>query len=312
MSGMALLEVATILETRTLGELMAAHRASAGIELETISRASGFPRSRVEAVESDQHDLTSTELADLLAHYRVPPLVGRFSSPVVEINLEGGWIAIRATRRRGSRRPTADENLISYLSLVHQYRGLRAGTCIPLKLIDLSILRAALAIRRSDVSAEVDRMTGRIPEGLRRNRSLMGVAAATGIVVTAGAIVLVPAAPTTVVAPGTAGLLVPVAVVASEPDRPDPAITPPTDPRIEIGTALVIERTDSGTIVTESAPAELAPGQADDAQVRIGTAIRIEPSEHQDPSEDRPHTPKTSRGPPAQTEAPSHREGTTP
>ncbi|MGH1488937.1 MAG: hypothetical protein ACRBK7_05990 [Acidimicrobiales bacterium] len=311
METMALLESTPIQATPTLGDLMTAHRATANLELSDLSNLSGLPIAQIERVESGRHDLDCDELAGLLGCYNISSGIGRLSSPVVEISLEGGWVAMRSARRRRTGQPAADENLVSYLSLVYAHCDLKPGAQIPLKLVDLSILRSALALRRSDVSAQVDRMTGRIPEGLRRNRSLLSVAAATGIAVAAGAIVLIPGSTTTTISsagPVDALIAVTQTVEASETiAQSGPAII---DPRIDIGTPLVIERSaaeasdSEAQTQTQRQSEPSASAVVIDPRIDIGTALTIERSASDALAADGTNSPKTSRGPPPEASLP--------
>lgn len=217
-----------MLATASLGELLVADRIAVGVELDELSRQSGFDLGRIEAVESGRHDLTDTELCQLLDRYTALSSARLASSrrpfrALVEIDLDAGSLRLRRTRRPRAL-PAADRNLLHYLSMVHRHNDLRLGTEIPLKAVDLNLLRASLALRRGDVASRVDRMTGRIGPGLTADRSILAVAVATGLVVAAGAIILIPTARST-----------------NEPTSSPGAI----DPRIDIGTPLVIERAPS-------------------------------------------------------------------
>jgi hypothetical protein len=217
-----------MLATASLGELLVADRIAVGVELDELSRQSGFELGRIEAVESGRHDLTDIELCQLLDRYSALSSARLASSrrpfrALVEIDLDAGSLRLRRTRRPRAL-PAADRNLLHYLSMVHRHNDLRLGTEIPLKAVDLNLLRASLALRRNEVASRVDRMTGRLGPGLTANRSILAVAVATGLVVAAGAIVLIP-----------------MGRSANEPTSPPGAI----DPRIDIGTPLVIERAPS-------------------------------------------------------------------
>lgn len=214
---MAELGVLPMTATASLGELLVATRADAGVELGELSRLSGFDVERIEAVESGRHDLDDAELAELLDRYHIPPPSRRFAGATIEIDLDAGSLRLRRSRRPRSV-PAADRNLLQYLSLVHRHFDVEPGTGIPLKAVDLDLLRASLALRRSEVASRLDRMGQAVGPSLR-GRSLLAVAVGTGLVVAAGAIVLIPDRTTT-----------------------EPAPSPAIDPRIDIGTPLVVER----------------------------------------------------------------------
>ncbi len=128
-----------------------------------------------------------------------------------------------------------------YLSILHRHNGLTPGAEIPLRAVDLSLLRASLALRRGEVASRLDRMTGAIGPGLVRNRSLLAVAVATGLVVAAGAIVLIPSSRS-----GS----------GSGTEPPSGSVVP----RIDIGTPLVVER-DLADVPDIGSSPDASPGQ---------------------------------------------------
>ncbi len=206
--------------TASLGELLMADRATLGLDLGELSRSSGLAVDRIAAVESGRHDLTDAELCQLLDRYVALTPSRRPFRALVEIDLDAGTLRLRRTRRPRSL-PAADRNLLHYLALLHRCSGLQPGSAIPLKAVDLSLLRASLALRRGEVTSRLDRMAGVIGPGLVRNRSLLAAAIGTGVVVAAGAIVLIPSG-------------------RSDTDRAPAGGA--IDPRIDIGTPLVVER----------------------------------------------------------------------
>lgn len=208
---------APTMPTASLGELLIANRCDAGLTLDEVGQTSGLGRDRVAAVEAGRHDLSDAELSILLDRYPIPSASRRFTRTVVEIDLDGGSLRLRKTRRHRSV-PSADRNLLQYLALVHHHFEIEPGTPLPLKAVDLVLLRASLALRRDQVTSRLDRMTGGGRAHLVRHRSLLAAAVATGVVVAAGAIVLIPS--------------------ASEPEPSGGDI----DPRIDIGVPLVVER----------------------------------------------------------------------
>jgi len=266
---MAEAEAGPMLATASLGELLVADRASVGVELDELSQQSGFAVERIEAVESGRHDLSDAELCALLDDYASLSRARRPFRAVVEIDLDAGSLRLRKTRRPQSL-PAADRNLLHYLSILHRHNGLTPGADIPLRAVDLSLLRASLALRRGEVASRLDRMAGAIGPSLTRNRSLLAVALATGLVVAAGAIVLIPSSQ------------------SGFESRPEPS-PGAVVPRIDIGTPLVVERDPADIPGFESSP-DASPGRdlGTDADIetsagpmavptpRIGTALVIE------------------------------------
>ncbi len=273
--------------TASLGELLVADRATAGVGLDELSRQSGLAIERIEAVEVGRHDLSDTELCALLDGYAALSRTRRPFRALVEIDLDAGTLRLRRTRRPRSL-PAADRNLLHYLSILHRHNGLTPGVEIPLKAVDLSLLRASLALRRGEVAGRLDRMTGAIGPRLTRDRSLLAVALATGLVVAAGAIVLIPSSRS-----------------GSDPGSTSEPSTGAVVPRTEIGTPLVVERdpldipgTGASTDGSSDIDTEGSIGSTAVSTPRIGTALVIE----RVPSAAVPSPPlvdgNTPRGPP--------------
>ena len=210
---------APMMPTVSLGELLTATRAGHGLSRAAVGRAAGIGGRRVAEVERGRHDLSETELGRLLDAYPQALSSRRLARMVVEIDLDDGLLRLHQTRRRRSA-PVADRNLLRYLALLHQHLDLDLGRDIPLKAADLGLLRASLALRRDEVTSRLDHMGGADAPGPSRNRSLLAVALASGLAVVAGAVILVPSS------------------------RPSNGTPPPAsiDPRIDIGTPMVVER----------------------------------------------------------------------
>jgi hypothetical protein len=279
--------------TSTLGDLLTKARCDAGRTIEDVALRSAVPVEQIREVESSRYSLSPAELAEVLDGYGVPSADGRLARTVVVISLEDGWISMKETRRIWKTQAEADRNLLRYLLLVCEGRGLSMGERIPFRSVDLSLLRASLAIRRSEVEAHLDNRGWRVPERLRRNKSLLAVAATAGVTVAAGAIILVPAGSKESASSPASGTqdAPPVELVTEPVDQ----VAPGSDPRIEIGTALVVERSPAAAAdddVAVDGAVTVDPG------IEIGTAVVIErPAVEAAPIE-RPASSKTSRGPP--------------
>ncbi len=299
--------------TALLGDLLVTVRQRSGSTLDDLSATSGIDRERIAGVESGRHDLTADELSAVLESYGVRAATGRLSSLLVEVDLDGGWVAMRRVRRPWLDQPAADSNLLSYLCLLHDLRSLPAGSQIPLRSIDLSLLRASLAIRRSEVTDRLGRLDGRLSDGLRQNRSLITAAALAGVAVAAGAIILIPPAVEAKSRSGSApavGSSPTVQMVERTVDDADRIAPPHTEAEIEIGTALVVERDAAPAAVTSAAvpaadvPAADAPAvetESPDPLIDIGTALVIERPTADEPYPPQPSTPRSTRGPPGDT-----------
>lgn len=277
----------------SLGELLTAVRTRHGLTRDEIGRSAGLAADRVASVESGFHDLTEIELDALLDACPASISRRRSSHLLVEIDLDGGMLRLHRDRSRWGRRvgragrpvPVADRNLLRYLTLVHEHLDLHLGHDIPLKAADLGLLRASLALRRDQVNSRLDHMAGAAGSPATRNRSLLAVAAATGLVVAAGAVVLVP------LRSGSTG---PArghdqdqSPRAGSPAGEEGAIPPP---QIDIGTPMVVERdpaaisapapaqtpTQTPASSFESFDAGPVPVPAAAAEPRIGTPLVLE------------------------------------
>ena len=293
------------IKTSVLGELLSANRAACGLTLEALSSRSGFTVDQIVEVESGRHDLEAPALERLLASYEIPAMTKRRSRLSVEISLDGGWVALGAGRRTQAKLPEADQNLLSYLCLVYRDRDLSLDDRIPLKSVDLSLLRASLAIRRPEVRSRLDRQRNTVPARLRRNRSLLAVATVAGIAVVAGAIILVPAARSSRTSAPEAS---PIDVVSSVRTGSstgavdgfvDGTLEPPTviDPRIDIGTAVVMERGQDPSITDGDLWFFPAP-DPDDTRVRLRPSPFAQPRFIEAEPSAETTNPNPQRGPP--------------
>lgn len=307
----------TELKTATLGDLLVEQRTAAATTVAVLSEASGLTIEQVKAVESSRHDLTPTELRRLLAAYDFKRPFGRFCRPVIEISLEDGWVTMRPTRQIWTTPDDADENLVCYLSLLHRNQGLAFGAKVPLKSVDLSLLRAALAIRRDDVKAELGRRGLSLPKPVQDHGLL--VVAASGVALAAGAMLVAPGlgigqaddqlsgapilAPAveivvsdTVQSATTAGTK--AATGADVDTETAVAVGAEPESRFDIGTALKVDRAPETAIIdgTDTAANQAVPTNPD---IEIGTPIVIDrPAGETDHSILTPSQP-TSRGPPS-------------
>jgi len=287
-------EARPITGTSTLGDLLTSARCDAGRTIEDVSLRSAVPVELIREVESSRYSSSPGELARVLDGYGVPPAGGRLARTVVVISLEDGWVSMKETRRIWKTQAEADRNLLRYLLLVYEGRGLSMGERVPLRSVDLSLLRASLAIRRSEVEEHLDNLGRRVPARLRRDKSLLAVAATAGVTAAAGAIILVAGASKgSASSPSSGAEDAPAAQLVTEPvDQ----VLPGSDPRIEIGTALVVERSPAAAAADHDVAADRAV--AVDPRIEIGTALVIErPAVEAAPIE-RPASSKTSRGPP--------------
>lgn len=110
----------------------------------------------VVAVENDDHDLTPVELDRLMQHYRDPSGGSRQTLGELTLDLTGGYVAY--TDRRPDRQiaDPIDRVLAQYVQMLYVERSVESGTRIPIKDIDLTVLRLALSVRKPEVVRQIE------------------------------------------------------------------------------------------------------------------------------------------------------------
>lgn len=286
--------------TSTLGDLLTLVRVEAGLSVDQMGRSGPLTVETVRELEAGRYDLPPADLAAVLDRYGVPSIGPRFARNVVVISLEEGWVSLRQTRRFWEPTADADQNLLRYLSLLYRHLGLSFGERVPVRSVDLALLRASLALRRDEVESHLDRLGVGLSRKLGPNRNLLAFAAA-GIAVAAGAIVLLPAASVDKMVTGRpaspAGQAVPHVQPADDRIPAPASASAVSEPQIDIGTAVVIHRSPSGVpqLIESNPPALLGS----DPQIDIGTALVIERAGASPaPNAGDGSSPKSSRGPP--------------
>lgn len=179
--------------TVLLGQLLRTRRQVARVTVAAIAEASGMSPADIEAVEQGRHELGDASLNRLLRGYGVARCASSIAGTVVDISLADGWVTIRRSRRFVQHRRAADRNLIVYLTLLLEASALPMGYRLPLKEIDLSVLRPALSVRRADVKAHLDGQGVLTPSPVGAKRRLTTTATTAGLFLAAGAVLLMPA-----------------------------------------------------------------------------------------------------------------------
>lgn len=227
----------------TLGESLELLRLGQGRSIDDLVAASGHAALAFAAVEAGEHEYDDARLAAIVAAYGID----RGERPVhAVVDLERGVISV-ATSKRTCDEPPADRVLLDYVSLLYHQNGLRVGTELPIREIDLTVVRRALALRRDAVEQRVATMVGEHALRRRRRPRLRRRHAALGGLVVMGAIVVIPPLA------GRAGAAQGADQVLLDAPVTSPLVVAPVG---DIGTALTIERTDGAdTRRSDTSPA---------------------------------------------------------
>lgn len=120
----------------------------------------------VQAVENDNHDLSPVELDRIMQHYRDPSGGSRQTLGELSLDLTGGFVSY--TDRQPDRQITdpIDRVLAQYVQMLYHDRNLDQGTRLPIKDIDLSVLRLALSVREPEVVRQIETIQGQRSMGL--------------------------------------------------------------------------------------------------------------------------------------------------
>lgn len=196
---------------------------------------------------------------------------GSASRETLKIDLMEGTVAAGPWTTTFSPEPAdSDEILARYLALVYEMRGIEAGTPIPLRTLDVSVLAGALTMSPRDVEGRLvilmepgNRRIDALRSLLRR-RVLLPVA---GVVVAATAVGLLVVVPRSEATPGSDLGRAVGGAVADATQQVAPA---PVEP--EIGESLVVERGPDGTDTSEPG-VELAP---EPVEPEIGQTLVVE------------------------------------
>jgi hypothetical protein len=159
-----------------LGGLLRDTRVGRGVSLDQLASQSFFTTADLVAVESGERALTDRELGEILSVYHVE--AEQLLPERTELRIDLGERTIAVGGHRSSvagRAPTADEVLVSYLSLVYTLRNTKPGHQIVLRAADVDVLAQALDLARPTVTARLHSLMAE-PSGAvhRRARVLRG------------------------------------------------------------------------------------------------------------------------------------------
>lgn len=208
--------VTRVRATATLGELLRRLRESQNVPIDRVATLGGVLVEQVRAVENDDHELSAVELDRLIQHYRDPTGGSRQTLGEVTLDLTAGYVAYADRRPDRQIVDAADRILAQYVQLVYHERGVEDGTHLPIKDLDLDVLRLALSVRQPEVVKQIN--------VLQQRHGIANIArrvVALGVVTLTGALAL--------------------ALFLGRTDTPEP---PPDEPEpvVEIGEAVTLVR----------------------------------------------------------------------
>lgn len=147
-------------DTATLGSVLRSQRERQRVSIDRVATLCGVMVDDVAAVENDNHDLTPVELDRIMQHYRDPSGGSRQTLGELSLDLTGGFVSY--TDRLPDRQITdpIDRVLAQYVQMLYHDRNVEQGTRIPIKDIDLTVLRLALSVREPEVVKHIETIQG--------------------------------------------------------------------------------------------------------------------------------------------------------
>jgi hypothetical protein len=221
-----------------LGRLLGEARQTSGESLEDLTRRCGLAYdaeffAEVEAGHTDLDEWTVRWLTDLYG-IEAGLLVPARSRLIIDLN--EGHVAV-GERRFDVNATDPDAILTNYLALLYSLRGLPVGTPIPLRNVDLTVLSDALGLASRDVSMSLGHMMSSNTDVVREH--------ARGL----HRRLVVPVAGILVGLTAFGGLLLVrsdgAGATGNAPAGSTPAVGASAQPPVDVGDAVVLERTSS-------------------------------------------------------------------
>lgn len=207
--------------TTTLGGVLRFERERRLLAIDHVARLAGVQVETIRALERDDHELSPIELDELMHHYQGPDWSIRRALGELTLDLDLGIVSFSNRDSTRVLDDPADRVLARYILLLYTYRSAEIGTKIPVKDIDLMVLRAALNSRKPEVERQI--------RNLQTDHGSTSVEAERKRLIAVRALALI------VVALGVAMLL-------SGPSRSDESTPADRSTTIEIGEAVSIVR----------------------------------------------------------------------
>jgi hypothetical protein len=185
-------------------------------------------------VETGRRPLTDHELEALAGLYEIETSTMVPGRSRLEIDLDEGVIRARSGEMPIDPASHRRDVLAKYLALVYSMRAAQPGTALPLRLDDLDVLADVFGAERRELEDELHQLMAGEPEPVRKRfRLLRGrlMVPVVGVMVAATA----------------AGTLVLVPSQESSADTPTVGSGAEPNPEVEIGDAVVQERSADGT-----------------------------------------------------------------
>lgn len=141
--------------TATLGAVLRSQRERQQVPIDRVATLCGVLVDEVEAVENDDHDLSPLELDRMMQHYRDPSGGSRQTLGELTLDLTGGYVAYTDCQPDRQIADPVDRVLAQYVQMLYQDRDVEPGTRVPIKDIDLTVLRLALSVRQPEVVKQI-------------------------------------------------------------------------------------------------------------------------------------------------------------
>ena len=145
-------------QVTTLGGVLRAEREHRLLAVDHMARFAGVEVDTIRAVEGDDHALSPAELDELMHHYQAPDWSTQRGLGELTLDLNAGIVSFSNQESSHLIDDAADRVLARYVLLLYGYRGVGVGTKIPVKDIDLMVLRAALSVRKPEVEQQIQNL----------------------------------------------------------------------------------------------------------------------------------------------------------
>lgn len=214
-------------QVTTLGVVLRAEREHRLMAVDHMARLAGVEVDTIRAVEGDDHALSPDALDELMHHYQAPDWSTQRGLGELTLDLNAGIVSFSNQESSHVIDDAADRVLARYVLLLYGHRGVEVGTKLPVKDIDLMVLRAALSVRKPEVEEHIQNLLSQqgANAAARERRAGFLFAGLAVVAIALGAAILL-----------TGSEAEPSAVVPNE------IVVPAAEATVEIGEAVSIVR----------------------------------------------------------------------
>ena len=172
----------------TLGGVLRSEREHRLLGVNQIARLAGVQVDTIRALEGDDHGLTPQQLDEVITHYQAPDWMTQRGLGELTLDLNEGIVSFSNTVATRALDNPADRVLARYVLLLYRHLGVEIGTKIPVKAIDLMVLRAALSVHKPEVEAQIQslKMQRKAREEALEGHARLGVGALLLVAVALG------------------------------------------------------------------------------------------------------------------------------